>query len=220
VNNLKLATRRAPMVTDSQNPPDKTSLAIWAIGTLLGKTWRFRVKTSEFSNPSVENGTARIFCFWHSHLLPIAYLFRCTGKTAVISQSKDGKRAAAVAKLWKHEVVFGSSSHGGAYALRQCLRILNSQKSIAVTPDGPRGPREKVKPGVSQLALISKAPAITISALPARAWYLNSWDRFMIPKPFTKIDIVVGEPLRSDGKSIEEFSQIIEERLIANAKLA
>lgn len=208
------------MATDSKNPPDKVSLVIWAIGSLLGKTWRVRFKTSEFCNPLADNGTARIFCFWHSNLLPMAYLLRGTGLTAIASLSKDGKRAGDLVKLWKNNVVFGSSSKGGFSALRQCLRILNSQKSVVITPDGPKGPREKAKPGVSQLSIISKAPVITISVLPSRAWYLNSWDRFMIPKPFTKIDIVVGEPLSSDGKSIEEFSQIIEERLITNAKLA
>ncbi len=208
------------MANHPKNPPDKVSLSIWAIGTLLAKTWRFQVNTSEFSNPLIENGTPRIFCFWHSHLLPMAYLLRGTGKTAIVSQSKDGKRAAAVVKLWKNDVVFGSSSQGGFSALRQCLRILNSQKSVVVTPDGPKGPREKVKPGVSQLALMSKAPVITISALPARAWFLNSWDRFMVPKPFTKMNIIVSEPIGSAGKSIEEFSQLVEERLTANAKMA
>ncbi|HEX3020750.1 MAG TPA: lysophospholipid acyltransferase family protein [Chitinispirillaceae bacterium] len=204
----------------SQNSIDSVSLAIWAVGTLLGKTWRSRVITSEFSNPSVENGTARIFCFWHSHLLPVAFSFRGTGKTAVVSQSRDGKRAAAVAKMWKTDIIFGSSSHGGVSALRQCLRTLSSNKSIAITPDGPRGPREKVKPGISQLALLSKAPVITISALPSKAWYLNSWDRFMIPKPFTKMDIVVSKPISYPEKSMEELSNIIEERLCTNAKMA
>lgn len=208
------------MATDSKNLPDKASLAIWALGSIIGKTWRVRFKTSEFCNPLVDNGTARIFCFWHSNLLPMAYLLRGADLTTIASLSKDGKRAGDLVKLWKNNVVFGSSSKGGFSALRQCLRILNSKKSVVITPDGPKGPREKVKPGVSQLSIISKAPVITISALPSRAWYLNSWDHFMIPKPFTKIDIVVGEPLSSDGKSIEEFSEIIEERLIANAKLA
>jgi len=208
------------MASDSQNPHDKVSLTIWALGSLLGKTWRVRFKTSEFSSPLVENGTARIFCFWHSRLLTMAYLLRGTGLTAIASLSKDGKRAASLVKLWKNDVVFGSSSKGGFSALRQCLRILNSKKSVVITPDGPKGPREKVKPGISQLSIISKAPVITISVLPSKAWYLNTWDRFMIPKPFTKMDILVGEPLNSDGRSIEEFSTIIEERLIANAKLA
>ncbi len=208
------------MATDSQNPPDKTSLAIWALGSIIGKTWRVRFKASEFCNPLVENGTARIFCLWHSNLLPMVYLLRGVGLTAVASLSRDGKRAGALIKLWKNNVIFGSSSKGGFSALRQCLRVLNSQKSVVITPDGPKGPREKVKPGISQLAIISKAPVITISVLPKKAWYLNTWDHFMIPKPFTKMDVVVSEPLSSDGKSIEEFSQIIEERLIANAKLA
>ncbi len=208
------------MTTIPHNTIDSVSLAIWAIGTILGKTWRTRVITSEFSNPGVENGTPRIFCFWHSHLLPVAYTFRGTGKTAVVSQSRDGRRAAAVAKLWKTDIVFGSSSQGGFSALRQCLRILKSKKSIAITPDGPRGPREKVKTGVSQLALLSNAPVITISALPANAWFLRSWDRFMIPKPFTRMDLKIGEPLYGNGKSIEELTHLIEERLTADAKLA
>lgn len=207
------------------NKSDKVSLAIWAIGTLLGKTWRSRIISSQFSNPGFDSGSARIFCFWHSQLLPITFTFRNTGITAVASQSKDGKRAAAVAKLWKFNIIYGSSSHGGASALRQCLRTLNLKRSIGITPDGPRGPREIVKPGVSQLSIISHAPVITITALPQNAWYLNSWDRFMIPKPFSRIKFVISEPincLSSDSSDvfIEKFRLQIQERLCADGKLA
>ena len=209
----------------SSRSADAVSMAIWIIGSVLGKTWRPQVVTSNFCNPLYEKGFARIFCFWHSHLLPITYIFRDTGKTAVVSQSRDGQRAAAVAKLWKTDIIFGSSSRGGLSALRQCLRVLESNKSVAITPDGPRGPKEVVKAGVAQLALTSQIPVITISALPENAWYLKSWDRFMIPKPFTRIKFLISEPILPDeltkyNNPVERLRVQIQERLHQNGKVA
>lgn len=204
---------------------DSVSLAIWAIGSLLGKTWRCRTISSDFSHPNKESGFPRIFCFWHSNLLPITYAYRNTGKTAVVSESKDGRRAAAVASLWKTNIIFGSSSHGGFNAFRQCIKTLDLNKSVAITPDGPRGPKEIVKPGIAQIAILSKAPVITITASVKNAWYLKSWDRFMIPKPFTRINFIIGDPIRftpnnDTEDSVEKLRLLIQQRLIDNAKLA
>ncbi len=209
----------------SSPPVDSISLAIWVIGSLLGKTWRPQIVASDFCNPLYEKGFPRIFCFWHSNLLPITYFFRNTGKTAVVSQSKDGVRAAAVANLWKTDIIFGSSSRGGLSALRQCLRVLRLNRSVAITPDGPRGPREVVKAGVAQLALSSQAPVITISALPQNAWYLNSWDKFMIPKPFTRIKVLMSEQIlpgefAESADPVESLRLHIQERLQINGKMA
>jgi lysophospholipid acyltransferase (LPLAT)-like uncharacterized protein len=207
-------------INNNQFRFDKVSFAIWAISSLLGKTWRINLNIPEkLSDPRWIDGPARIFCFWHSQLLTISYVFRNTGKTAVVSPSRDGMRAAIVAKHWNHEIISGSSSQGGSAALRQCLKTLSKNKSIAITPDGPLGPREIVKPGVAQIAHISRAPVITLSTIPAHAWRLKSWDRFMIPKPFTKIKIIAGTPIVNTEQSddaVEKLRIRIEERLLAN----
>jgi hypothetical protein len=204
---------------------DSISLLIWAIGSLLGKTWRVSITFQPPFDPLVETSAARIYCLWHSHLLPISYILRDTGKTAIVSSSKDGVRAAQVAKMWKHGIIHGSSSKGGSTALRQSLRYLSDNKSIAITPDGPRGPKEVVKAGVAQIASLSGAPVITLKIKALNSWQLNSWDRFIIPKPFSKIHFTASEPIWAKSTSdqndpIESFRLLIQERLKNDDHLA
>ncbi|MCL2184021.1 MAG: lysophospholipid acyltransferase family protein [Chitinispirillia bacterium] len=168
---------------------------IWFIASILGKTWRVKV----VSPPSVDvfnaKAAPKVYCFWHSALLVICYLFRNTGKTALISRSRDGRIAAEVARRWGYGAVLGSSARGGASALRESLRVIRGGGSLGITPDGPKGPRETAKPGAAQIAIFSKAPAVTIRVDVKGVWRLKSWDRFMIPKPFAKITVVVSEPI-------------------------
>jgi lysophospholipid acyltransferase (LPLAT)-like uncharacterized protein len=168
---------------------------IWLITTILGKTWRFNV----VSPPSVDlfdpGSPPKVYCFWHSSLLVISFLSRNTGKTAIVSPSKDGRMAAGVATRWGHGIIYGSSSRGGAQALRQSVKILREGRSLGITPDGPRGPREVVKPGAAQIAIVSKTPVVTIKVDTKNVWRLRSWDRFMIPHPFAKINIILSEPV-------------------------
>ena len=168
---------------------------IWLLSTILGKTWRFRV----VSPPSVDifdaGAAPKIYCFWHSNLLVVSYLFRRTGKTAIVSQSRDGRLAAGVAKRWGHGIIFGSSARGGASALRQSLRAIREGRSIGITPDGPKGPKEVAKPGAAQIAIAGKTPAVAIRVSTKSAWRLTSWDGFLIPHPFAKITVTLSEPI-------------------------
>ena len=182
-------------VSPNKIPLDTASFTIWMLGELLGRTWNFAMTGRSDLDPLHDAGKGRIYCFWHSQLLSLSYLLRNTGKTAVVSESSDGRKAAAVAERWGHDVILGSSTRGGAYALRTCVRTLQQGKSIGITPDGPRGPRETAKAGVAQIALLSGAPVIPVAALPSSAWQLNSWDRFSIPKPFTYIDVRLRDPI-------------------------
>ena len=176
-------------------PLDAVSAAIFILGEVLGRTWRFTLSGRGDLDPFNDRGKGRMYAFWHSHLLPLAFCFRNTGKTAIISGSKDGIRAAAVAERWGHAVIHGSSSHGGALALRTCVRALRSGSAIVITPDGPKGPREIVKRGVAQISLLSGATVVPVSAVPEHAWRLTSWDGFMIPAPFTRVRVRIHDPL-------------------------
>jgi lysophospholipid acyltransferase (LPLAT)-like uncharacterized protein len=185
-------------------PFDPVSSTVFLLGEVLGRTWRFSLSGRTDLDPFHDSGRGRMYAFWHSHLLPLAFYFRNTGKTAVISQSRDGTRAAAVAQRWGHAVILGSSTRGGAPALRACIRELRKGGNIVITPDGPRGPREIVKKGVAQIALLSGAGVIPVSVKPENAWRLKSWDRFMIPKPFSRVTIRLGEPLEPGASGIDE----------------
>ncbi len=199
-------------------PLDWVSGSIWCIGSLLGKTWRYSLEGTTNINPFIDRNRAVIYCFWHSHILPLAYIFRGIGVTAVVSASKDGDRATAVAQRWKHETIRGSSSKNQVSVIRQCSRALRANRGIVIIPDGPHGPREQVKPGAAIIALMTNAPVYPVFALPDKPWRLNSWDRFMIPKPFSRITVRFGEPLlpktwADGGNRVERFSQQLQKAM-------
>jgi lysophospholipid acyltransferase (LPLAT)-like uncharacterized protein len=169
------------------------------------------------SPASPPSDSGRIFAFWHSNLLPLTFIFRNCKVHAIVSRSRDGILAAYVAEKWGHTIISGSSHRGGSAALRQSLKVLKNSGTVALTPDGPRGPKEIVKAGASQLAVMSGAPVIVLSVHPQRAWRLNSWDRFMIPKPFSKVSVHVSEPIHADSIStaddrVEEVRKAIQGR--------
>jgi hypothetical protein len=174
---------------------DAVSASILSLGNLFGFTWRFSLKGRIDLDLYHDGGQGRIYAFWHSNLLPMAFHFRNTGKMALVSESRDGRRAAAVAQRWGHGIIHGSSSHGGSAGFRACIRELRRGGNIVITPDGPRGPREIVKPGISQIAFFADATVVPLRAIPFRAFRLHSWDGFMIPIPFARIEIHIGEPI-------------------------
>jgi lysophospholipid acyltransferase (LPLAT)-like uncharacterized protein len=199
---------------------DAVSFGIWAIGTILGKTWRPEILLTDDVHPLKNIGKGNVFVFWHSCLLPLAYIFRNSRCTALISSSNDGKRAAAVAAKWNLDVVYGSSSKQGFTAFRQCLKTLKKSKNMVITPDGPKGPREVVKSGVAHLALLSGAPVLPLAVHPSNSWRLKSWDRMIIPKPFSKVliksgGIIIPGDFAKDETGIEQLRTHIEEKLHA-----
>jgi lysophospholipid acyltransferase (LPLAT)-like uncharacterized protein len=199
---------------------DSVSFCIWAIASILGKTWRPRAEGFSPGRPYTDLGHGNIYVLWHSSLLTLAYLFRTSHPTVLVSNSKDGIRAAAVAAQWNFEIAFGSSSHDGFSAFRKCLKAINDSKNAVITPDGPRGPKETVKAGAAYLAKLTNAPVIPLSAIPDNYWRLKSWDRLIIPKPFSKITIHAGKTVFPDtyGKDESEIERLrlkIEENLHA-----
>lgn len=199
--------------------------AIWALSSLIGYSWRVKLSGHTSLSPATSSGSKRIFAFWHSHLLPLTFIFRNCHTNAIVSRSRDGILAAYVAQKWGHTIISGSSHRGGSAALRQSLKVLKENGTVALTPDGPRGPKEIVKAGASQLAVMSGAPVIVLSVHPQSAWRLNSWDKFMIPKPFSKVTVHVSEPVHADSvmaahDKIEEVRKAIQGRFDEAATMA
>jgi hypothetical protein len=201
-------------------PLDFASGTILVLGSILGKTWRFAIEGTGEIDPFRDRGKGVIFCFWHSNILPLAYIFRGAGVTAVVSASKDGDRATAVAQRWNHTTIRGSSSRGQIGVIRQCMRALEMGRNVVIIPDGPHGPREHVKPGAAMIALTTNAPVYPVILRSNQSWRLNSWDRFLIPKPFSKITVEFREALRpSQFSNIENrvdlFAQTLQKSLLA-----
>lgn len=162
--------------------------------------------------------------YWHQQqLFCVKLLLAMRGEGVklgfLISPSVDGEIGAITVRRIGAAVIRGSSSHTGARALRDYYQALvQEQLSPAITPDGPRGPAFKFKPGAVLLAQLSQRPIIPLAFAASRAWRIQ-WDRFVIPKPFARVSIVVGEPVYIpkglDGVALQRHQLEMEERLQA-----
>lgn len=158
-------------------------------------TVRFKLVTPAPYTDLASRGQPVIYALWHGRLLPLTYLHRGQDVTTLISRSGDGEYIARIVERWGYTAARGSSSRGGSSALRELVKDARAGKSLAVTPDGPRGPRQKLKPGVLTAAQLSGLPIIPISGAATRAWWIEGWDRFLIPKPFSTMYVRYGEPI-------------------------
>lgn len=136
-----------------------------------------------------------MYLLWHGRLVPCSYFHRHLGLATLISLHRDGDYIAGVVERWGYQVVRGSSSRGGTSALRQMVRLLRGGTPIAVTPDGPRGPRQEMKPGPILAAQLAGVPVIPVTAGTDRGWWFTGWDRFLVPKPFSRIRLQYGAPV-------------------------
>jgi lysophospholipid acyltransferase (LPLAT)-like uncharacterized protein len=171
------------------------------LGGLLGRvvaggllaTVRFRSEHRDRFDRLAARGPA-LYALWHGRLLPLTYYHRHRGIAALVSQSADGEYIARMVEGWGFDTVRGSSSRGGREALREVVRRVRAGQSMAITPDGPRGPRQKVQPGVIIAAQLTGAPILPVVAGCSRAWWPGGWDRFCVPKPFSRVLVLYGEP--------------------------
>lgn len=141
-------------------------------------------------------GEPLIFVCWHDQLLPLVHAHRHEGIVALVSDHADGEYLARLMVRQGFETARGSSTRGGTRGLRQLARAARRGKDLAVTPDGPRGPRHRVKEGALMAARISGLPLVPLAAGASSAWRFPSWDRFMVPRPFARIRICYGAPVR------------------------
>lgn len=185
--------------------------------TGLLKTVRFDVRDDPAYTALASSGAARAYALWHGRLLPLTWHHRNQDIAALISLSKDGEYIARVVEGWGYRVVRGSTSRGGSRALAEMIRHGRKGRSLAFTPDGPRGPREKMKPGVLVAAMRAGVPIVPLSAACTRAWWFEGWDRFLVPQPFSRVILSHGAPVRippdTDEAGIERLSQQLEETL-------
>lgn len=165
-----------------------------ALASALLATVRFRTEHRERFDTLVDQGQPALYALWHGRLLPLTYFHRHRDIAAMVSQSRDGEYITRIVEQWGFQVVRGSTSRGGLTALREVARLIRSGKSVAITPDGPRGPRQRLQPGIVTAAKLTGAPILPIVAGCNRAWWPGSWDRFCIPKPFARVVVLYGEP--------------------------
>lgn len=176
-----------------------------------------------FHHPKLDESEAFIFVAWHGDLVscPINYFKnRPNGKVkTMISQSKDGEIISKIYAFFGVESIRGSSSKGATKALISTIREIKAGSDIALTPDGPRGPRHTVADGVIAIAQKSAARIVVLNSKPSSYWQFNSWDKFILPKPFGKIDFYMSEPFNINDLEFEEARNFIKDKMMLNAIL-
>jgi lysophospholipid acyltransferase (LPLAT)-like uncharacterized protein len=159
---------------------------------LLASTWRMRVVDGEPLTAARTSGKRVIFALWHGELLPLLWHHRGENIAIVISEHRDGEIIAQIAESLGYATVRGSSSRGGSRALIGLMREIDAGRDGAITPDGPRGPARVFAPGAAVAAQRTGALIAPIRAKASSAWRLKSWDRFLIPKPFARVQVAYG----------------------------
>lgn len=154
---------------------------------LLAFTWRGRSRLRDLKEPG-------LYLSLHAHILFIALCGRNLGFAAMVSTHRDGELIAQILQRLGFSLVRGSSTRGGAVAALGVLRGCRDKVTM-ITPDGPRGPRGKVEPGLIQLAGLSGLPIRILSFAASPARKLSSWDRFVVPMPFARIHYTLSEPI-------------------------
>jgi lysophospholipid acyltransferase (LPLAT)-like uncharacterized protein len=174
--------------------PDAARTLAAPVLRLLALSWRIQLVHEERWRRIYDARQPHVFLLWHEALLPLLWQHRRQDIAIVVSEAREGKYLADFASSLGYRSLPGSSTRGGARALLGAVRELQSGGAVAFTPDGPRGPRREMKPGVVAAAQRGGAPIVPLHAESDRAWRLNSWDRFMIPKPFARVWITYGHP--------------------------
>lgn len=162
---------------------------VTALLWLVSRTWRFEVIAEEGVVPTVygERSPANIYCFWHQCVFPCTVYFCHSHAVILISKSFDGELITRTLRMWGFGAVRGSSSRSAREGLLGLAHVLETGGTAIFTADGPRGPIYQTKMGPIKLAQMTGRPIGSFYLLPQHAWTMPSWDRFLVPKPFTRI---------------------------------
>lgn len=221
------AVRRAVSAIE---PPWKASRskrlqasAIGAIGyptiRLLGQTWRWRVSGREQFDTLLAAGKCPVMAFWHGRILPSIFYFRDREIVGITSENFDGEWIATILHRLGYTTVRGSTSRNAARAALRAKRRMEEGHPVGITVDGPRGPALIVQPGAVWLAKATGNPILPFHAEASSHWTARSWDATQIPYPFSRVSLVIGEPLYvppdADDVVLEAKRKELEQRLIA-----
>lgn len=212
-------------------PTERARLAQRLAGALaptllawLGRSWRVRQIGRQHLETLIAGGRPAVLVFWHEGAFALANFLRDLDRgglrlSVMASRSGDGELVGRLGAAWDVDIVRGSSSRGGRAAILALhRRMRGAGTSPALAPDGPRGPRHEFKAGALALAQLSGAPIVPLAVAARSAWRLRSWDRQLIPKPFTRLTVAVGAPQTIArelvGEALERERQRLERLLV------
>lgn len=199
------------------------SLTAAAFGPLvlsrLSRTWKVSLHGEERLARAQATHRGHFMALWHGRMLLGLPHHGRRDWHVLVSPSADGDISQRLLERFRYKVIRGSSSRGGARALREMLTVLDAGAVLIITPDGPRGPRHSMNPGLAWMARATGYPIVPIGFGVDRAWRLNSWDRFTIPKPGARVAMVYGEPISvpraATSAELDSATRAIHDSLVA-----
>lgn len=204
ITDMKLHKKLGPVLVPRIGP--------WLIRR-LGGTWRLRTEGEPVTETEAAGG-AVLYCFWHGDLLVPMFAYRGSGTVVLVSGHRDGVMLQKVLATLGFNTVEGSITRGGAMALRGLLSSAKKGNRLCVPPDGPKGPIHKVKKGVLYLASRANLPVVPAGVAASSSWRLRSWDRMVIPRPFSSVVVYRGKTLQiprdADNDALEAWSLKLE----------
>ena len=171
------------------------TIAASAMISGLASTWRMDLGGIAAWDAQLARGARCIFAVWHARVLPLVWSHRGRGVVVLVSRHRDGEAIARVIRRFGFGAARGSSTRGGDEAMRGMLAAVEAGRLAGFTPDGPRGPAERVKPGIAWLASRTGLPVVPIGTASDRAHAFGSWDRFRVPLPFARVVVAYGDPI-------------------------
>ena len=214
-----MSRRRIFTFKNKRNVPPWLAWLAACVVRLVAWTYRVRYTGPKPIEEIMVADEPQVVAIWHNRLLflpalaPTCVLRKCT---VLISASRDGGYISAFIRFFGMDIVRGSSTHGATGALRGLLRAAENGKNTVLTVDGPRGPKYSIHSGVVAIARMKNIKVIPLALNARRKWQLKSWDRLQIPWPFSRVDLVVGEPFRvPDDLSIEDACAFTRDKLLA-----
>jgi len=191
------------------------------IGSLLIRVL-YRANRKKFYSPESLSKEPIIFACWHGELLMLPYLYTHYRKKVhakvLISNHFDGELISRTIKYFGLGTLAGSTTRNAARVLIQSIKTLKEGYDIGITPDGPKGPRHEVSDGIIVMAQKAKAKIVLVEIKPTKKWQLNSWDKFVIPKPFGTINYYASSEIDVNGLELEDARNLIREGLLKHEK--
>jgi lysophospholipid acyltransferase (LPLAT)-like uncharacterized protein len=217
-------TSQSKVRETARNPRYIESVKIWLISLLgywairlIGGTLRWQVEGWENLHSIRAANKNTIYTFWHGRIFLGTYFFRHRGIMVMTSQNRDGEYIARVIRKFGYGVARGSSTRGSTGALVEMIRELRKKNDVAFSIDGPKGPRYVAKQGAVWIASKTGDAVFPFNLSAEKKWVLNSWDHFQIPKPFSRVVVLMGAPIyvkeNATEAELEDSQQLLQHSL-------
>lgn len=180
------------------------SFILFLLIYLISLTIKWEIKDQRSRRGNIDANQPLIYVFWHNRILPATWFFRNMAIVVMTSQSYDGEIIARLIQRFGYGASRGSATRGGSRSLREMASCLAGKMDVAFTIDGPKGPIYVAKPGAVQLAKLTNCPLLPVCQTTSKFFEVKSWDRFRIPKPFSKGLIAFEDPIYVTRDSSQE----------------